>query len=246
IAIDCQENIGSFDSNDKLATPTGIGANHILAQNTEIEYKIRFQNTGTDTAFTVVVVDTVSPLLNTASIQLGASSHPYIYELRNGNVMEFTFPNIMLPDSSINALASEGFIQFSINQLADLPNGSQIQNSATIYFDFNDSITTNVFQHIIGDALEEVISKTKQLTVEKHRITVAPNPYASNTIISLDGQLQHNLKIEVYDQLGRLRLVKPMQHNQTTLYGDLLNKGYYFFRIISSKGIIGHGTFLRQ
>ncbi|MEM8527806.1 MAG: T9SS type A sorting domain-containing protein, partial [Bacteroidota bacterium] len=229
IAIDCQENVGSFDSNDKSATPLGIGVNHILAQNTDIEYKIRFQNTGTDTAFTVVILDTLSPLLDTASIQLGVSSHPYSYELLNSRIMKFTFPNIMLPDSSINILASEGFVQFRIAQHPNLSNGSLVQNSATIYFDFNDSITTNTFQHVIGDALGEVISETQQFAIERHPVTVAPNPYTNHTTISLAGQPQHNLQIEVYDQLGRLRLVKPMKNNQVTLNEDFLNKGYYFF-----------------
>ncbi|MCB0642596.1 MAG: hypothetical protein KDC44_13195, partial [Phaeodactylibacter sp.] len=51
IAVDCQQNIGSFDPNDKLAYPEGYGADHYIEREVGLEYKIRFQNTGTDTAF---------------------------------------------------------------------------------------------------------------------------------------------------------------------------------------------------
>ena len=44
--IHCAENIGSYDPNDKSASPTGFGVDHIIRENTDIEYKIRFQNTG--------------------------------------------------------------------------------------------------------------------------------------------------------------------------------------------------------
>ena len=52
----CEEIIGSYDPNDKIVTPKGIGEEHFIEANTYLEYKIRFQNTGNDTAFQVVLV----------------------------------------------------------------------------------------------------------------------------------------------------------------------------------------------
>jgi len=246
ISIDCQDNIGSFDPNDKLATPIGIGLNRALLQNTDIEYKIRFQNTGTDTAFSVIIVDTLSSLLDTASIQLGASSHPYTYELIDGNVMYFYFDNILLPDSSINFSASEGFVQFNISQLPNLPDRSIIENSAAIYFDYNDPIITNTFWHTIGDELQQIISDTKHFSVESRVVEVIPNPSSTNSIITVGGSLQQDLQLEIYDQLGRLHIVQAMKNNRATVSEELLGSGYYFFRIISPRGMIGQGTFSKQ
>lgn len=246
VAIDCQSNIGSFDPNDKLATPIGVGIDHLLPKNTDIEYKIRFQNTGTDTAFTVVILDTLSSLLDTASIQLGTSSHPYTYNLLANNVIQFYFDNILLPDSSTNLLASEGFVQFKIGQLPNLPDGSLIENSAAIYFDFNAPIITNTVQHFIGEPMQQIINKTKQIAVETRMVSVVPNPSSTNTIISVDGSIQSDLQVEIYNQLGRLHLVEELEYNQVTIPDNLLNSGYYFFRIVSSKGIIGHGTLLKE
>jgi hypothetical protein len=47
VSLDCTQNAGSFDPNDKQAVPRGYGQEHQIKPNTDIEYLIRFQNTGT-------------------------------------------------------------------------------------------------------------------------------------------------------------------------------------------------------
>jgi len=46
----CIENIGAYDPNDKTAFINGMPADYDIKMNQDIEYLIRFQNTGTDTA----------------------------------------------------------------------------------------------------------------------------------------------------------------------------------------------------
>ncbi|MBK6995567.1 MAG: SprB repeat-containing protein [Lewinellaceae bacterium] len=90
VDIDCTTNIGSYDPNDKHGYPVGYGADHYIRPGTDIEYLIRFQNTGTDTAFTVQIVDTLSAWLDPATIRFGASSHPYRYDLNGeGSCISF-------------------------------------------------------------------------------------------------------------------------------------------------------------
>ncbi len=149
VAIDCQENIGSWDPNDIRGFPTGVGAKHWIDGNIDLEYKIRFQNTGTDTAFNVFIRDTLPPELDVATFVPGASSHPYECEVINGNVLKFTFSNIMLPDSNVNEAASHGFIQYKIRQGQGLTPGTTIRNRAGIYFDFNAPVLTNTALHTI-------------------------------------------------------------------------------------------------
>ena len=115
-AVDCQAIIGSFDPNDKTVSPTGVGVSHFITESTDLEYKIRFQNTGTDTAFLVVLTDSISNFLDIATIIPGASSHSYQYELYGSGVLKFTFNNIMLPDSFIDEPASHGFVQYKVKQ----------------------------------------------------------------------------------------------------------------------------------
>ena len=149
VAIDCQENVGSWDPNDIQAFPRGNGAEHWLDSNTAIEYKIRFQNTGTDTAFRVIIRDTLPPELAISSIKSGSSSHPYQMEIINGGILKFTFDPIVLPDSNVNEAASHGFVQFKIAQQPDLTPGTTLENSAAIYFDFNEPVITNTAFHTI-------------------------------------------------------------------------------------------------
>ncbi len=143
IDIDCQENVGSYDPNDKAAYPKGYFDEHFVGTNDELEYHIRFQNTGTDTARTVILRDTLSQYLDPSTIKFGTSSHAYQAELLNNGIIKITFDNIMLPDSAANLVESNGFFRFTIDQKAGNTPGTVIENSAAIYFDFNEPVITN-------------------------------------------------------------------------------------------------------
>jgi uncharacterized repeat protein (TIGR01451 family) len=90
---------GAFDPNDKRATPT-LSLNQV-AQGAYVNYLVRFQNTGTDTAFNVVVSDVLNNLLDPASFQILGTSHNSKVT-RNGSTIYFEFLNILLPDSNVN------------------------------------------------------------------------------------------------------------------------------------------------
>ncbi|MCB0566432.1 MAG: hypothetical protein KDD01_18845, partial [Phaeodactylibacter sp.] len=116
VSIDCQPNIGSFDPNDKQGYPQGFGPGRLIEPNTDIEYHVRFQNTGTDTAFRVVIEDRISHHLDLTTFRAGASSHPYTVEIKEPDLLTFIFSPIQLPDSTVNEPASHGFVRFRISQ----------------------------------------------------------------------------------------------------------------------------------
>lgn len=144
---DCREVTGSYDPNDKQGYPLGLTEEHLVGQNGEFEYLIRFQNTGNDTALQVVIRDTLSSFLYLAGLRPGASSHAYDYEIYGHGILQFTFRDIMLPDSNVNEPGSHGFISFRVPQKSDLAPGTVIANRAGIYFDYNDPIITNTSLH---------------------------------------------------------------------------------------------------
>ncbi len=72
---------------------------------TPIDYQIRFQNTGTDTAFTVVIRDTLSSWLDVESFKVGISDHTFRTDFEGSNILKFTFDHILLPDSNVNEAA---------------------------------------------------------------------------------------------------------------------------------------------
>lgn len=149
VDIYCGLVTGSYDPNDKTGYPLGIGANHYILPNGKMEYVIRFQNTGNDTAFTVVVRDTLDIDLNILTVNSGVSSHNYTFQMQGPRVLEWTFENIMLPDSTTDEPGSNGFVTFTVDQVSDLPDGTEINNEVGIYFDFNAPVITNTTSHII-------------------------------------------------------------------------------------------------
>jgi len=152
----------SYDPNDKTGYPLGVSSQRYIKPNQPIEYVIRFQNTGNDTAFTVVIRDTLSTDLDIFSVASGVSSHEYSFRMYGQRILEWTFDNILLPDSNVNEPVSNGFVVFTVNQSPDLPNNTLIENSASIFFDFNAPIITNTSQHTINDMLQTPLWTTQQ------------------------------------------------------------------------------------
>lgn len=133
----------SYDPNDKLTFPARGGRNYTLMDE-ELLYTIRFQNTGTDTAFNIEIRDELSPLLDYSSFRIVESSHSVVPEINfYTNKLHFHFDNILLPDSIVNLEASQGQVSFVINPIQNLEEKVEIFNEAEIYFDFNPPIITN-------------------------------------------------------------------------------------------------------
>ena len=149
-AENCTANRGAFDPNDKSVIPIGVGTNHFIEQGTTVEYLVQFQNTGTDTAFKVVVKDTLSPHFNLSSYKTLASSHPNTWQLNPNGVLTFTFNNIKLVDSFTNEKLSHGFFRYQIRLKDSVATSTKIDNKAAIYFDFNTPIITNKTTHTVG------------------------------------------------------------------------------------------------
>ncbi|MFN6177203.1 MAG: T9SS type A sorting domain-containing protein [Flavobacteriales bacterium] len=134
---------GSYDPNDKLATTTsGSSTVWDLDADEWIDYTIRFQNTGTDTAFNILITDTLPAVLDAGSLQVGTSSHVHTWELTGQGILKFRFTNILLPDSNVNEPRSHGFVTFRIRPHLPILPGTTITNIANIYFDFNPPIIT--------------------------------------------------------------------------------------------------------
>jgi uncharacterized repeat protein (TIGR01451 family) len=153
VAIECLPIIDSFDPNDKAVSPEGVTDQHYTPTGRALEYVVRFQNTGTDVAYKVVVVDTLSEHLDVSTLRVGAVSHPYKLHVsgKGRPVLTFTFDNINLPDSNANEPASHGRIQFSIKPKADLPEKTRVENFADIFFDYNEPVRTNTTVNTLYD-----------------------------------------------------------------------------------------------
>jgi uncharacterized repeat protein (TIGR01451 family) len=236
VEIDCMQISDSYDPNDKANAPEGIDAAHIVLPNTPIDYTVRFQNTGTDTAYKVVIIDSLSNDLDLATLELGAASHPFTTSLSGQGVavLKFTFNNINLIDSTTDELNSHGFIKYKITPKASIPLGTQINNAADIYFDYNFPVRTNNAFITLGNYL--VLSSNEPKMTKAGSIIFYPNPTSGSITLesSSDNPFQ---EVNVYSFDGRL--VKSFYNLHSTIYNlDLqgLSSGIYFIDCLTKSG----------
>lgn len=241
----CTPNKGSFDPNDKHSDPIGFGAEHFIRPRTEIEYQIRFQNTGTDTAFTVRILDTLSSWLDPSSIRFGASSHPYSFNLTGEGIVHFDFEGIALPDSNTNEPLSHGFVKFMIRHRDDVPLETVIENKAAIYFDFNEPIITNTTWLQISE--EFITTEAWQPVLPQVRILASPNPLRDHTTLEVSGlETYGELTLQVFDVNSTLILEQETEGSAFILQGESWNSGFYTFRILQKGKLVGVGKLFVQ
>jgi len=244
VSIDCQESRFSWDPNDKSAFPEGYDTPHYIEANTDIEYRIRFQNTGTAPAQHVVIRDTLSPHLDPTTIQFGAYSHNYTWQIRDNAVIEFYFNNINLPDSTNDEPNSHGFIDFRIDQKPNNPIGTVINNQAAIYFDLNPPVITNQTFHTIGDNFIQVITSTEEVETELYKaVKVYPNPFHSSTTIEIvDATDYQDIELSLFDVRGQqIRSIQANNQHKINLERGNLAQGVYLYRIIADGALINSG-----
>lgn len=198
---------GAYDPNDKLATTsTGNTSTWHLGEDEWIDYTIRFQNTGTDTAFNVVITDTLPTNLDPGTIILGAASHNFNWDLRDAGTLKFYFPNILLPDSNINEPRSHGFVGFRIRPRLPLLPGDEIINIANIYFDFNPPVITEP-SVLVAEFSTNMTSNTM------HAISISPNPAAE--IIHIRSEYNTELRsLDLISIDGRMLTVPTRRQGQ--------------------------------
>ena len=236
---ECQENIGSFDPNDKRIFNEAGNETAQIDTSEYIYYHIRFQNTGTDTAFNVKITDAISDKLDINSLEMLSASHEYGYEITDGPTLIVDFENILLPDSTTNEVESHGFFKFKIKPLAEIGYGSAISNQASIFFDFNEAVITNeAVVHI------EKIVGTNQI-FPMIDFEIYPNP--SDAILHLliyDTDLNQVEDYDIVNHLGQV-ISSGNLNNQSRVKVSHLTNGVHSILLKENGKIIGAKKFIK-
>jgi uncharacterized repeat protein (TIGR01451 family) len=186
----------AYDPNDISVSPLGTLYRTNPEQTFDLTYTIRFQNIGNDTAIDVSLSNLISKDLDRNSLQFLSASHPCNLQLY-GDVFEVNFPSIYLPSKSQNEALSQGFLTYSIQTKAGLPDNTVIGNYAEIYFDQNAPILTNTVTSTIKDLIVATNEKESLLFVW------FPNPVNDQLCLQIE-ELPKEINLEVYNQLGQL------------------------------------------
>lgn len=239
--IECREVVGSYDPNEKQAYPQGIHSEHFIEPGTPLTYVLHFQNTGTDTAFLVVLRDTLSTWLDPASVRPGASSHPYRWNLTGKGELIFRFDPIALPDSNANVEASQGYVQFAIQMRPDVPLGTVIENRVGIYFDQNPVVLTNTVFHTVDTGFLKIdISPIRDLR-SVLPLTVRPNPAVDAVFVTLHEDFNGSQTLLLSDAFGKTVLRKTFSGSTLELHRGELPAGVYFAKIIENERVVAVG-----
>jgi uncharacterized repeat protein (TIGR01451 family) len=132
----------SFAQNDMQVLGDAVFTPTDLAEGAAVTYLIRFQNTGSDTAYQVIIRDTLDPRLDMETFSMIGSSHEYQLVLDGSNVVRWYFDDIFLPNSSDDGPHSIGFILFSIQLKPFLAPGQTILNNSCVTFNQTNTTCT--------------------------------------------------------------------------------------------------------
>lgn len=232
----------SYDPNDKqvfTASSEDQFGGMIYESDTTLFYQIRFQNTGTDTAFAVVIRDTLDETLDVTTIRPAISSHPYSLEFEGNNILIFNFENILLPDSTTNLEESQGYVTFSIDRRLGLALGTTISNSAAIYFDYNLPVITNEVINILSEPVS-----VENLKNQKPLLEVSPNPSEGEFSIFYNLKNASKVQLTIFDIYGKNifeidKNIFQMSGNHTRNFSiKKLPDGIYFLQLKTQHGSV--------
>ncbi len=223
----------AFDPNDKRVFPEGDGPSHRVDMDQELQYLLRFQNTGNDTAFNILITDTLAGGLEPESVELISSSHDCWMQRANGNVLRFHFTNIQLPDSNVNEAESHGYVMFRCLGKTNNADPTTVSNRAAIYFDANPPVITNstlsTFSNL-STGLSSVVSGGLLLQV-------TPQPFRENcTIKVMDPKNEAVYRYRIIDVSGKTVFGSGIFNGQeVVLQRNGLVSGLYLLEISDIK-----------
>ena len=230
--IDSNNNATSFDTtttntqiicgcdpNDKQVSPQIA----FITIDSTLNYLIRFQNTGSDTTFKVVIIDTLDATINPATFKLQATSHP-CQVFRENNILKFVFDNILLPDSNTNEPLSHGYIFFSVDVI-DNSSCMTVTNKAHIFFDANADVETpyafTTFVVCVG------VSEVKN----NGDLNVFPNPTSEFINLNFEKIVNHQYSFSLFNSNGQVLISKRnLETELINLSSDLVT-GIYLLEV---------------
>ncbi|MFM9983663.1 MAG: hypothetical protein ACKVOK_00420, partial [Flavobacteriales bacterium] len=164
--------VGSYDPNDITVNIEAQNFAELPTEGLSLDYTIRFQNTGTAPAEFVRVTDIIEEDLNLGSIEILGSSHEFQLSFNENREVEWLFENIQLPDSASDLEGSQGYIHYRIKTNPDVMIDDVIENTAAIYFDYNEPVITNTATTDFYECPEELAITTEGTYCEGESISV--------------------------------------------------------------------------
>jgi len=225
--------VNGYDPNDKKVYPEGLCEAKFIEKDEDLDYTIRFQNTGNSSAYSIFIIDTFDIDLDLSTFKVLTTSHPYQIDILDPQVLKFRFDNIMLPDSGSNEPLSHGYIVYNVFPKQSLLDLTPITNKAYIYFDYNPPIITNTTNNtFVEDFTDCTIGINESIVPQL--IKGYPNP--TNSIINIESKSDlKNVTITVTDIHGKIIVLKDnLNGNNFQIDLSELNSGMYLVNVFNN------------
>lgn len=222
--------VGPYDPNNKLVFPAGEGPEgQMLPTNEPFLYTINFQNIGSAPAINVVIDDPLDEDLNFGTFEVISASHDYFVTIDSDGFSRWTFPNINLPDSTTNEPESHGQVHYKIAPKLNRPVGTVFENTAYIYFDFNEAIITNT-------TVNTFVNSVNIPENEREVLFISPNPANEYVLIS-SSLLDGNATVRLLDMQGRLVLEARVTNIGQFQLPLALDAGHYVVQLHNTEKV---------
>jgi uncharacterized repeat protein (TIGR01451 family) len=217
----------SFDPNDISVNPVGETAAHLILPSQSLEYKIRFQNTGNDTAFNVHILNLLDPSLDPATFEVIASSHSVQTTLDTNSLVNFQFDNILLPDSNVDEASSHGYVIYRIRAKNNIQDPTEINNNAFIFFDQNAAVQTNTVFNTLSNNFPTAVVEIKSVPAAK----IFPNPAVDEIKIQFSNDDLVSELVSLCDITGKniLNIKRNGKNTVTVPVADIYRGVYLLF-----------------
>ncbi|HEY1046392.1 MAG TPA: T9SS type A sorting domain-containing protein, partial [Bacteroidia bacterium] len=193
----------SYDPNYKSVFPQGVGKEgKIKLSEKNFNYVVHFENNGTAKAQKIVVIDTLDSDFDIESFRTIDASHGVETKVSPNGVVTFTFNNIYLDYTPVGVYkpSAQGYVAYTIKAKNSVQIGTELKNSADIYFDYNAPIKTNttVNTYAVNPTSIESVSQSNVA------ISVYPNPNSGEMYVAIPESFGDNNSIEIYNLQGQL------------------------------------------
>lgn len=225
----------SYDPNDKLVSP-GLPdeVNQQDINDKWLYYTLRFENMGNFSAKDIAIIDTLDTNLDLNTFTLYESSHPVeikFINIDNVNLVKFDFRDIYLDYTDNDPLASQGYVKYWIRAKEDIALETIVENSASIYFDQNPPIYTNITQN----QFVELQMSTSDFAENSLIVKYFPNPVKD--VLNLKFPETNNYTLQVFDFKGKQILHQNVKNVESTILNlNGLMEGSYILTVQNSKG----------
>ncbi|MDB5281042.1 MAG: hypothetical protein JWO06_117, partial [Bacteroidota bacterium] len=124
--------------------------------------------------------------------------------------------------------------------LQGLAQGTQITNTANIFFDYNDGVLSNTTLNTIDYKLS-----VNDIAAGKATITLQPNPFTQYTVIKIEGA-EAPYDMVIYDVVGNVIRKEVAGDNTFTIQRGTLAAGMYMYEVSQKGKVIGKGKMIAQ